>query len=112
MKVFIWEVFKMAHRVHVRVHIGNKTTSTRSSSSVRRSRRSGTRSRKRRGTYAGAPAGSGKNFAALKSSLSKRRGVTNPGALTAYIGRRKYGNKRFQSMAAKGRRRAAGRRRR
>lgn len=48
--------------------------------------------------------GSGKRFKALKSKLS-RKGVKNPGALAAYIGRKKYGKKRFQSLAAKGRRR-------
>jgi len=46
--------------------------------------------------------GSGKRFAALKNKLSHRKGVTNPGALAAYIGRRKYGNKRFQKLAVKG----------
>lgn len=51
----------------------------------------------------GAKVGSGKNFAALKKKLGRKKGVTNPGALAAYIGRKKYGNKRFQSMATKGR---------
>jgi len=48
--------------------------------------------------------GSGKRFAALKRSLS-RRGVRNPGALAASIGRKKYGAKRFAKLSAKGRRR-------
>jgi len=47
--------------------------------------------------------GSGKRFAALKSKLSKRKGVTNPGALAAWIGRRKYGAKRMAKWAAAGR---------
>lgn len=46
--------------------------------------------------------GSGKRFAALKSKLAKR-GARNPGALAAYIGRRKYGAKRMARWAAKGR---------
>jgi len=37
------------------------------------------------GTYAGAPAGSGKNFKKLKSDLAKK-GVKDPGALAAWIG--------------------------
>lgn len=51
--------------------------------------------------------GSGKRFAALKSKLAKRPGVTNPGALAAAIGRKKYGAKKMASMAAKGRVRKA-----
>ena len=42
-------------------------------------------------------------FAALKSKLAKRPGVTNPGALAAAIGRKKFGKSRFQKMAASGR---------
>lgn len=48
--------------------------------------------------------GSGKRFAKLKKSLS-RKGVKNPGALAAYIGRKKYGAKKFNKLAAKGRKR-------
>ena len=47
--------------------------------------------------------GSGARFKALEGKLSKRPGVTNPGALAAYIGREKYGAKKMSSMAAKGR---------
>ena len=47
--------------------------------------------------------GSGARFAALKSKLGARKGVTNPGALAAYIGRKKYGASKMASMAAKGR---------
>jgi hypothetical protein len=47
--------------------------------------------------------GSGARFSALKSKLSSRPGVRNPGALAAFIGRKKYGKKRFQGLAARGR---------
>jgi len=50
--------------------------------------------------------GSGKRFAALKRKLA-RRGVKNPGALAAWIGRRKYGKRRFQKLAASGKKRRA-----
>lgn len=42
-------------------------------------------------------------FDKLKSKLSKRKGVTNPGALSAWIGRKKYGNKGMARMSALGR---------
>ena len=48
------------------------------------------------------PLGSGARFAALKSSLASRPGVSNPGALAAFIGRKKYGKAKFQSLAAHG----------
>ena len=48
--------------------------------------------------------GSGKRFKSLKGKLA-RKGVRDPGALAASIGRKKYGSKRMSSMAAKGRRR-------
>ena len=51
--------------------------------------------------------GSGARFKKLSSKLAKRPGVTNPGALAAYIGRQKYGAKRFSSLSAKGRARAS-----
>ena len=47
--------------------------------------------------------GSGQRFAALKSKLAARPGVTNPGALAAYIGRKKYGSAKMASLSAKGR---------
>ena len=50
-----------------------------------------------------APLGEGGRFAALKSKLGKRPGVTNPGALAAYIGRKKYGGAKMAKMAAAGR---------
>lgn len=47
--------------------------------------------------------GSGKRFAALTNKLAKRPGVTDPAALAAYIGRKKFGKKRFAKLSAKGR---------
>ena len=49
--------------------------------------------------------GSGKRFQQLKEKLARRKGVRDPGALAAAIGRKKYGKKRFQELAAKGRKR-------
>ncbi len=46
--------------------------------------------------------GSGQRFASLKAKLGKEKGITNPGALAASIGRKKYGKAKFQSLAAKG----------
>lgn len=43
-------------------------------------------------------------FAKLKGKLA-RRGAKHPAALAAWIGRRKYGKRRFAAMAAAGRRR-------
>ena len=40
-------------------------------------------------------------FDRLKGELAKRPGVTDPGALAAAIGKRKYGAKRFQQHAAR-----------
>ena len=51
--------------------------------------------------------GSGARFGALKAKLAKRPGVTNPGGLAAFIGRKKYGAKKFAALGAKGRRAAA-----
>jgi hypothetical protein len=44
--------------------------------------------------------GSGARFAALKQKLKGK--VSNPGAVAASIGRKKYGKKKFQALAAKG----------
>jgi hypothetical protein len=41
-------------------------------------------------------------FSKLKSKIAKRGGVRDPGAVAAAIGRKKYGKKRFQAAAAKG----------
>ena len=48
--------------------------------------------------------GSGSRFAKLKRTLS-RKGIRNPGALAAYIGRKKYGAKKMAKLSARGRRR-------
>jgi hypothetical protein len=47
--------------------------------------------------------GSGARFKALTKKLSGK-GVRDPKALAASIGRKKYGAKRFASLSAKGRR--------
>ncbi len=49
---------------------------------------------KKNGTYVG--------FDAMKAKLAKRPGVTNPGALAAYIGRRKFGSKGFAALGRYG----------
>ena len=46
--------------------------------------------------------GSGARFKALKNKLAGK-GASNPAALAAYIGRKKYGKKKFQKLAARGR---------
>lgn len=46
--------------------------------------------------------GSGKRFAKLEKKLAKN-GAKDPEALAAYIGRKKYGKKRFGKLSAKGR---------
>lgn len=49
-------------------------------------------------TFAGKKPGSGKNFAKLSAHLASR-GAKDPDALAAYIGRRKYGKKRFGKLS-------------
>lgn len=46
--------------------------------------------------------GIGSRFAKLKGTLASKPGVTNPGALAAFIGRKKLGKTKFQKLAAKG----------
>lgn len=46
--------------------------------------------------------GSGKRFDQLSEKLSKQPGVSNPDAVAASIGRKKYGKQRFQKLAAQG----------
>jgi hypothetical protein len=46
--------------------------------------------------------GSGARFKRLSSKLAKRPGVENPGALAAYIGRKKFGAKKMARLSAKG----------
>lgn len=48
--------------------------------------------------------GSGKRFKSLKRKLGKR-GAKHPGALAAWIGRKKYGKKRFAALSARGKKR-------
>lgn len=55
----------------------------------------------------GGKVGDGSRFAALKSKLSERGGVKNPGALAASIGRKKYGEAKMAKMSAAGRKKFA-----
>jgi len=48
--------------------------------------------------------GGGGRFKRLTRKLATR-GARSPKALASWIGRKKYGKKRFQSMAVRGRRR-------
>jgi len=50
---------------------------------------------------------SGEAFRKLKGVLSKRPGVTNPAALAASIGRKKYGAKGMEEKAEAGKRERA-----
>lgn len=45
--------------------------------------------------------GTGQRFNTLVSAL-KKKGAKNPAALAAYIGRKKFGKKKFQKLAVKG----------
>jgi hypothetical protein len=47
-------------------------------------------------------------FSRLANKLSHRKGVKNPRALAAYIGRKKYGRKGMAKKAAAGRHRHSG----
>ena len=49
------------------------------------------------------PLGSGARFRSLEHELARRGGVKDPAAVAASIGRAKYGEKRMESMAEKGR---------
>ena len=49
--------------------------------------------------------GSGARFKKLKGQLAKKKGIRDPGAVAAAIGRKKYGKKRMAKMAAAGRKR-------
>jgi hypothetical protein len=46
--------------------------------------------------------GSGKRFKSLANKLALK-GAIDPKGLSAFIGRKKYGKKRFQKLASKGR---------
>jgi hypothetical protein len=50
--------------------------------------------------------GGGGRFAKLEGALSKKPGITDPGALAASIGRKKYGAKKMAKWSAAGRKRA------
>ncbi len=52
------------------------------------------------------PLGTGERFRQLVESIKKRGSSYDPRAVAAAIGRRKYGKRRFQEMATRGRRRA------
>jgi hypothetical protein len=60
--------------------------------------RAGSKPKQKARPNAKAPLGSGGRFAALEQRLQGRKGVTDPGALAAAIGRKKYGAKRFQKL--------------
>ena len=49
--------------------------------------------------------GSGARFRAVTKSIAARGNVSNPAAVAAAIGRKKYGNAKMQSMATAGRKR-------
>lgn len=49
--------------------------------------------------------GSGARFKKLTETLANRQGVSNPAALAASIGRKKYGTAKFQSLSTKGKKR-------
>ena len=47
--------------------------------------------------------GGGGRFEKLKEQIAAKGGVSNPAAVAASIGRKKYGAKKMASMSAKGR---------
>ena len=47
--------------------------------------------------------GSGGRFASLKKSLEGRKGVKDAAGLAAWIGRKKYGAKKFAALGSKNR---------
>ena len=46
--------------------------------------------------------GEGSRFKSLETKLSHEKGVTDPSALAAALGRAKFGAKKFANMAKKG----------
>lgn len=50
--------------------------------------------------------GGGGRFAALKKKLGSKPGVTDPGALAASIGRKKYGKTKMSKWSAKARKKS------
>lgn len=64
----------------------------------------------KRAQHAKPKLGTGERFSRLKAALTARGDVRDPAAVAAAIGRKKYGTKRFQKLAVKGKlRRAMGR---
>jgi len=49
--------------------------------------------------------GTGTRFKKLANSIARSGNVDNPDAVAAAIGRKKYGNKKMQSLAKKGKER-------
>jgi hypothetical protein len=49
------------------------------------------------------PLGSGQRFSQLTTKLAAK-GARNPGALAAFIGRKKYGAKKFSALSQQGKR--------
>lgn len=47
--------------------------------------------------------GSGKRFENLEKSIAKKGNVSDPAAVAASIGRKKYGNEKMAKLSAKGR---------
>jgi hypothetical protein len=52
--------------------------------------------------------GGGGRFQSLKEKIAARGNVSDPAAVAASIGRKKYGKAKFQKMASKGKARAKG----
>lgn len=50
--------------------------------------------------------GAGGRFKALKEAIGKRKGVKDPGAIAAFIGRKKYGKPKFQKLGVAARKKA------
>jgi len=46
--------------------------------------------------------GTGERFSNLVGALKRQKGIEDPKALAAYIGRKRYGKKRFQKLSEKG----------
>ena len=50
--------------------------------------------------------GGGGRFAKLKGELAHKKGISDPGAVAAAIGRKKYGSKKMGKFSSEGRKRA------
>ena len=57
------------------------------------------------GGRGGGPGPGSGRFKRMKRKVARRKGVRDPGALAAYIGRRAYGAEQMAKWAAQGRRR-------